>query len=595
LRAGAALALVLGLWSAAFFRVQVLQADHYRLWAERNRLRELVIPAPRGLLLDRHGHLAATTEPVHVLELRPAPAAVQRARLDTLAPVLGLTPAAMDSAVAQAQPRERLRLARPLRFEQVAWLEEHRFRYPWVLLTSRPERRYPAGPAAAHVVGYLGEISEAQLSDPRWAGYRRGQLVGQMGLERAYDRWLGGRAGARYVEVDATGRVVRELDDRAAIPPEPGRDLPLTLDLELQRYVHAIWPRGKAGALVALDPATGGVLALYSAPTFDPNALLGPERGRAWRALVRDPARPLLNRAIQGHYPPASTFKLVTAAIALEHGVLDPGARMPIPCTGGLTYAGRYARCWRPEGHGYLDLAGAIAHSCNVYFYQVGIRLGLAELLRAGARLGFAGRTGIDLPGERRGTFPDGLGWYRRTFGHGPTPSEVLSVAIGQGPNAQTPLRLAQFYAALATDGRARRPHLARRAEPAPVETDLQLRPTTLAALRTGMERVTEPGGTAYLASLRRWKLAGKTGTAQNSQDPRRPHAWFVGYAGPPNGPAEIVLAVILEFGEHGSDAAPIAAKAADFYLSRRHGLPPDPLPTLGERLSGRPWEGSER
>lgn len=265
---------------------------------------------------------------------------------------------------------------------------------------------------------------------------------------------------------------------------------------------------------------------------------------------------------------------------------------MPIPCTGGMSYAGRYSRCWKREGHGAVDLPGAIAHSCNVYFYQLGIWLGLGQLAREGTRLGFARPTGIDLPGERGGVFPAGADWYTRRFGWTPTPSEVMSLAIGQGPNAQTPLRMAQFFAALAGDGTAPPPRLlVDGGGSAAPETDLRLRRSTLDAVREGLARVTEEGGTAYLSSLERWKLYGKTGTSENSEDTSRPHAWFTGFAGPRDGDPEIAVAVVVELGEHGSSAAaPLAAKIADFYLNALHGHPTDPArQTLAERLGIKP------
>jgi penicillin-binding protein 2 len=228
------------------------------------------------------------------------------------------------------------------------------------------------------------------------------------------------------------------------------------------------------GAIVAMVPSTGEILALYSHPTFDPNLLIGGVDATLWRSLNTDERRPLLNRA-------------------------TPETKMPISCTGGMSYAGRYSRCWKPEGHGSLDLAGAIQHSCNVYFYQLGIWLGLNRLSTEGTRLGFARKTGIDLPTEKVGTFPAGTDWYRKRFGWSPTPSEVMSLAIGQGPNAQTPLRMTQFFSALAGDGTAAAPHLLATQRAGRRETDLRVSRQTLQAVRVGLARVTEPGGTAYM------------------------------------------------------------------------------------------------
>jgi penicillin-binding protein 2 len=430
----------------------------------------------------------------------------------------------------------------------------------------------------AHVVGFVSEISDRELESEEWRGYRSGQSIGKSGIEREYERLLGGTAGGRYVEVDARGKVVRGFANHVSEEPVAGRDVRLTLDLDLQRYVHQIWPADKRGAVVAMVPGTGEILALYSAPTYDPNLLVGTIPRAVWQQLNTDPGRPLLNRATRGSYPPGSTWKLATAIIGLQRGVITPTQVMPIACTGGMSYAGRYARCWNREGHGPQDLLRALQNSCNVYFYQLGIMLGLDALAREGTRLGFSRRTGVDMPSEKTGTFPDGKEWYVRRFGWRPPPSEVMNVAIGQGPNDQTPLRMAQFFSALAAGGQSRLPHLVQRAN-LPIETDLQVSPTTLAAVREGMARVIEEGGTAHAVELANWQLFGKTGTSQNSADPHRPHAWFTGFAGPRGGSPEVVVAVIVEFGESGAgSAAPIGAKVADYYLNKIHGRPTPPL-----------------
>jgi penicillin-binding protein 2 len=552
---------------SAFFRTQILRTNDFLLRSDDNRLRVQPIPAPRGTVLDRNGEVIAETVPSYALLLESAPPDSLRRALE--------------------QPEAPVLVAHNLSFERVSKVEETRATVPGILLEVNAFRHYPQGEAVAHLVGYVAEISRVEMEDSVWSGYRMGQHIGKAGIERRYERHLGGKPGERYVEVDARGRIIRYLGEQRRVPPVSGQTLQLTLDVELQRFAHRIFPRDKRGAVVALVPATGEVLALYSYPTYDPNVLTGGVAPEVWRGLNADIRRPLLNRAIDGRYPPGSTWKLATAIVGLEKGVITPEARFPISCSGGMAYAGRYSRCWKRDGHGSLDLTGAIAHSCNVYFYQLGIRLGLAQLAREGTRLGFSRRTGIDLPSEKAGIFPDGPDWYRERIGWLPTPSEVMSLSIGQGPNDQTPLRMAQFFSALASDGTAAAPHLAVRKGGRTVETDLKLHPRTLQAVRHGLARVVEPGGTAYMSSLKRWKLYGKTGTSQNTADPSKPHAWFTGFAGPPDGEPEVVVAVIVEFGESGSAAAaPIAAKIADFYLNRKHGLPTDSLQTLRERLT---------
>jgi penicillin-binding protein 2 len=583
--------LTIGVLGAAFYRTQVIRSADFALRAEDNRLRLIPIPSPRGTVFDRSGQIIAETVAAYTLYLERGPVDSARVRIQRLVPYVELDSVRIEELVerVQRQPFQPLLIANNLTFEQVSQLEERRSEFPWAVIEARPHRQYPEGEAFAHLIGYVAEISERELADTTWKGYRMGQQIGKSGIERYYERTLGGRTGARYIEVDARGRTVGAFISGRVVPPVAGTDLELTLDLELQRFAHRIFPQHRRGAIVAMKPTTGEILALYSHPTYDPNLLVGGVSPRVWRGLNEDPARPLLDRTTQGIYPPGSTWKLATALIALEKGLITPQMRMPMPCGGGMSYAGRYSRCWNSRGHGFQDLASAVANSCNVYFYQLGIRMGLNQLAREGTRLGFSRRTGVDLPTERVGTFPDGSEWYKRRFGWSATPSEVMSLSIGQGPNAQTPIRMAQFFAALAGDGTARTPHLRRQpgVEP-PIETDLKVSKHTLAAVREGLARVTAPGGTAHMASLQRWKLYGKTGTSQNSQDPKRPHAWFTGFAGPHDGEPEIVVAVVVEFGESGSGAAaPLAAKVADFYLNQKYGFPTDEnVQTLRERLS---------
>ena len=580
MQATLAIFIFLGCLGAAFFRTQVVRNDEFTLKAEGNRLRIVPVPAPRGTIYDRDGRVVAETVTGYSLALEPAHPDTIRRRLEPLRAFLELDSAEVEAIVAQARRNrvEPVVVSDNLTFGQVSRLEERRGRIPGVILEAHPIRHYLYGEAMGHVMGYVGEISEGELKSKAWMGYRSGQQVGKAGVERAYDRMLGGTPGARYLEVDARGKIVGRFAQQAYLPPTPGRDLRLTLDLDLQRFARQVFPADKRGAVVAMVPATGEILAMYSSPSYDPNQLVGRIRPDVWRGLNDNPARPLMNRATVASYPPGSTFKLATAIVALEHGLIVPGTHMPIPCTGGMTFAGRYARCADKNGHGSLDLLGAIASSCNVYFYQLGIRLGLDLLAKDGTRMGFSRRTGVDLPSEHTGTYPASRAWYREKLHVYAPPSEVMNVAIGQGPNAQTPVRLAQFYSALASNGTARAPHVVQ-GEPAPVETDLHVSKETLASLRVAMARVVEEGGTAAAVALQNWTLYGKTGTAQNSQDPEHNHAWFTGFAGPPGKDPEIVVATIVEFGGHGGEtAAPVAAKVAEYYLNKRHHLHNEPL-----------------
>ncbi|HKK94352.1 MAG TPA: penicillin-binding transpeptidase domain-containing protein, partial [Longimicrobiales bacterium] len=349
------------------------------------------------------------------------------------------------------------------------------------------------------------------------------------------------------------------------------------------------------GAVVALDPADGSVLALYSAPSYDPNLFVGGVDADTWEGLNTDAGRPLYNRAIQGVFAPASTWKLATAAMAIDLGLIDADTRMTQPCEGGILFGNRYFRCHDADGHGDVDLTGAIAGSCNVYFYQVGMEMGLERYLDLANSLGFNQPCGIDLPGERASVFPEGPEYWEETFGYTPRDGETLILAIGQGPNSQTPLKMAQFYVALARDGSAPVPRLV----PSPPDADpaegpdeawrLDMSQEALTAIRDGMRAVTAPGGTAYLSSLELWELSGKTGSGQNPRG--LTDAWFAGMAGPKGGDPEIVLVVLVEDGGGGSvTAAPIAAKAADYYLRTKRGLEVPELQTLRDHIMVGPW-----
>lgn len=564
------------LLGAAFFRTQVIRNSEFVLRSDNNRFRVVPIPAPRGTIYDRNGKLIAETVTGYTLSVEPGSADSVRARLLPLVPVLGLDSATVAEVLARARkhPTEPVVVSDNLSFAQLSRLQEQMAHPRGVLLEARPIRHYPYGDAVAHVVGYVAEISEQELASPTWQGYRMGQQVGKGGVEREYERAIGGTPGARYIEVDARGHLVGRFAEQLSTPPVPGHDLRLTIDLDLQRYAQAVFPQGMRGAIVAMTPTTGEILAMYSSPTYDPNLLVGRISPAVWRDLNTNTGRPLINRATHGIYPPASTWKVATSIIGLERGVITPEMKMPIPCTGGMSFAGRYSRCWKKEGHGSLDMIGALANSCNVYFYQLGIRLGLNLLTQEGTRLGFSRRTQVDLPGEKIGTFPAGREWYHQRFGWRPPPSEVMNLAIGQGPNAQTPVRMAQFFSAVAGDGTAFAPHIVMRKSGIKPETDLHVATKTLEAVREGMAKVIEEGGTAHAVELERWKLWGKTGTAQNTQDPTRPHGWFTGFAGPRGQAPEVVVAVVVEFGESGSgSAAPVAARVADYYLRKKHGM----------------------
>ncbi len=584
--------LTFGLLLVQAFRVQILSSGDWTLQSDSNRLRPVTVSAPRGAIFDRNGLVMVDNVPGYLVNvLRDTPKETIES-LEALRTHLGLS----DEKIVEL--KQRVRLYEPLivdvdaSFEEVAVIEERKSDFPGVFIEMVPKRRYVGGEAISHALGYVGEVSTEELETEMFSNYERGTLVGKTGVELQYEGVLQGRNGVRYLEVDAVGRIVGSMVGIQEDTGDPGKDIELALDLDLMRWIHEIFPDSLPGAVVALDPTDGGVLALYSAPTFNPNSFVGGLSTEDWENIESDPGNPMLNRTIMGLYPPASTWKLAAAAIALDLGVVGPHEVMPIPCTGSMSYGGLQRGCWLSTGHGFLDLAGAIAHSCNVYFYQLGLRVGLDPLLEAGNRIGFNQQCGIDLPGERNGVFPESRDFWERRFGYTPLNGEVLSLAIGQGPNSQTPLKMAQFYLAIARDGTAPTPHIFGERVSTTDGWSLDLSSESIDQIREGLRAVTAPGGTAHLTgSLEHWEVLGKTGTAQNASSRGQDHAWFAGMVGPWGKEPEIVVVVLVEFGESGSSiAAPIAVKTADYYLRKKYGMSVDTIQTLAEHLqAGRP------
>jgi penicillin-binding protein 2 len=590
--------LFMGILAATFFRIQVLGSDAWELRAESNRIRQLPVPAPRGTIFDRNGEILADNVPGYAITLLPGPPDSIRATLERMGEYMEISDRRIERLLAflRRYGRQPLVVDADADFSVVSALEERRTEFPNVYIEMRPRRRYLIGSAAGHVLGYVGEITSEELDSDVFGDdrYEQGMAVGKTGIEKQYEAELQGRQGLKYVEVDARGRIVGDFAAFRQDPGEAGRDLHLNIDLDLQRWIDRIFPDSMSGAVVALDPADGGVIALYSAPTYDPNDFVGGIGTELWASLNTDEQKPLYDRSVLGLYAPASTWKLATAAIALDLGVVTPDEKMPVPCTGSFTYGNRVWHCWNRAGHGANTLIEAIGNSCDVYFYQLGLRIGLDNLLRRATDIGFSRRCGIDLPGESQGVFPADRSFWEKRFGYKPQEGEVLSLAIGQGPNDQTPLKMAQFYVALARDGSAPAPRIAQ-GVPAGEGWSLDLKPEHIEALRDGLRAVTAPGGTAhYGTALEYWEVLGKTGTGQNSLSVKGlapDHAWFAGMAGPFGAPPEIVVVVIVEYGKSGSGtAAPIMAKTADYYLRKKYGIPIDTIQTLGEQLRTRGW-----
>jgi penicillin-binding protein 2 len=554
--------------TGGFFRSQVVQHAKYTLQAETNRLRELPLPAPRGVIYDRNNKIIADNVIGYSVSIL-----VQREdSLRTVLQRLGGTISLTSGQIEQTIRRFRRAPGRPAvilpdaAFDVVSVLEEHRTQFPGLIIESSPRRFYPDGQLAASFVGYTGEISEAELAKVSDEDYKAGQQIGKRGLEKEYESNLRGKEGSQFVEVDARGRIVRQEGARADLPPVAGPPLYTNIDMDLQRVAAGVFGDSLQGGVVAMDPKTGAVLALYSAPSWDANRFIGGIPIQYWDSLRTDPRRPLYNKALQGEYPPGSTFKIATAVMALENKVVTMNDHMPISCTGGLQYGSRYFHC--DAVHGSLSLAQAIAKSCNVYFYQLGLKLGLTRLLAGGVDLGFRERAGIDLPEERRPLWPETAEYFNRRYGKsGWTGSVVLNLAIGQGENAQTVINMAKFYTALATDGTVSRPEVAKLK---PVRERLfTLSDTQFTQLRAALANVVE-SGTAQRARIQGVMLAGKTGTAQSGKygtnGKELNFSWFVGFA--PADDPKIVVAMMLEYVPfQGATTATLVSKIIESYL----------------------------
>lgn len=564
-RARVARGLLIGLFlllGGAFFRAQVLENETYLLASESNRLREVPLPGARGIIYDRNGQIIAENLPGYSVSILSPTEDSLRSALRTLATVVDIDSAQQELAVRRFR-RARTRPAvifNDASFQIVSVLEERRAEFPGLIIQSSPKRYYPDGPAVAALVGYTGEISEADLAKERYESYKAGQQIGRAGLEAQYEELLRAREGQRFVEVDARNRVVRDNGVRPEVQPEAPPPLRTNIDIDLQRYAHEYYGDSLRGAVVALDPKTGGVLALYSAPSYDVNRFIGGIPVSYFRQLNEDKHTPMYNRAVAGTYAPASTWKLATAIIGMERGLVTMDTRMPQPCTGGY-WMGRVFKCWDKKGHGDITLAQAIAKSCDVYFYQLGLRIGLDSLLAGGVRLRFDRKSGVDLPFEVKSTWFANTKYFDEKYGpRGWNRSVLLSLSIGQADNAQTPINMAKFYTALATDGYAATPQIVAR-EPKR-EKILNLTPEQLQGIKDALSDVVSRG-TAAGAQIKGLTIAGKTGTAQvNGQ---KDNAWFVGYA--PADDPKIVVAIIVEEGLHGSSAARVATKLMERYL----------------------------
>lgn len=588
-------AAVFGVLAARLVYLQVLHGARYRYLSENNRIRLERVAAPRGMILDRRGEILAGVRASFDALVVPAevPREGREELYRKLSEVLGLPPDELAEAVEKPGPppwKPRI-VRRRLEWAEMARLEAHRLELPGVLVQANPVRHYPFGTLMAATLGYVGEISGRELRSAAYGEYEAGDSLGRGGLEGAWEGTLRGDAGGQQVEVDVRGRKLDVLAEQAA---KPGRNLVLTLDRRLQEVAEEALGT-EVGAVAALQVRTGDVLALVSSPGYDPNQLARGVTADEWSALSTDPRHPLQNRALQGQYPPGSTFKIVMALAGLSEGVITPSTK--IFCGGALNFAGRAYHCWKHAGHGWVDLETAIIQSCDVYFYQLGLDLGIDTIHKYAVALGLGSPTGIDLPGERGGLVPSSA-WKRQARKEPWYTGETLSVSIGQGYMLVTPLQLASMIAAVAhPQGVRMRPRIVARVEDAegrplveipPQEAArLDLRRIHLDRVRDGLRQVVAGlRGTGKRAEVEGYPVAGKTGTSQvvklagergvpEEEIPweHRDHALFVCYA--PADDPEIAVAVVVEHGGHGgSAAAPVAQKVIEAYrLLRQEGV----------------------
>ncbi len=559
-----------GLIAVGLLKLQVQDHDYYLKLAQENRIRLEVLRAPRGAIYDRNGELLADNYPSFEIVFRPQPAeSTQRAKLVVdprwvrqVSRLVAEDSTKIHDLVRQAnRSGETAVLRHNAPFPVLAAVEESRGELPGLEVMIEPLRRYPNGILAAHLLGYAGEIGDDELVERSEQGYRAGDLIGRTGVERSFEEFLRGRDGAEFVVVNAMGRRVSTLSEGPPQRPDPGHDLVLTLDLRIQKAMEQAMSKVARGAAVAIDPRDGGILGMVSRPAFDPNEFSRGLSFARWSELSSGGANPLLNRAIQGAYPPGSTFKVVVMLAALRDGIATAASRFQ-SCNGSFFFGGRSFGCWKRTGHGSLDFPGALENSCDVYFYQVGIKLGLPRLEAAALAFGLGDKTGIDLPQERRGLIP-GEAWYDKRWGVGKwRKGLLLNLSIGQGELLVTPLQLALMAAEVASEGRPMRPHVVKEVRgapdyrtPRPLHPGVAADPAVWETVQHGMELVVD-AGTGTAARVKDVRVAGKTGTAQNPHG--QDHALFVCYA-PVDHPRIAMAFVIENSGHGGSIAAPMA------------------------------------
>ena len=567
------LVVLLAILLFTLMRLQIVRGDEYLKMSVKNRVRVYRVRPVRGRILDRNGVPLAINKPSFNLYLLADDVGRDQWKglRDELQRLLRISPEKLEERISDAKknPAVACLIKRDLSEREVAMVAEREWMLPGVILSPEEKRFYPNGSLAAHVLGYMGEVSSKELEQGRFWG---GDMIGKTGIERQYDDILRGVGGWEQWEVDARRKKVRLVNQSK---PIPGKDIRLTIDIRLQREAENLL-RHKVGAIVAMDPSNGEILAMASSPAYDPNLFAKALSPRQWRRLVKNPNHPLQNRAIQGLYSPGSIFKVVVGLAGLQEGVITP--RTTEICKGVYYFKNRKYRCWKRGGHGVVRLHKAIVESCDIYFYKLGERLTVDRMGRYARMLGLGSRTGIDLPHESRGFVPSRQ-WKKRRRGMVWFPGEDLIMGIGQGYLLVTPLQIAHLMATVGEMGRFVTPHLLLSPERDFPSKQLPLKRSFLQIMVRALRGVVEEEhGTAHLARVEGIPVAGKTGTVQvvHQKIPHtkmeeipykmRDHAWFAAFA--PVGNPRIAVAAIVEHGGHGgSGAAPLVGKLISFYL----------------------------
>jgi penicillin-binding protein 2 len=551
--------------------LQVLEGLRFQEASDKNRIRVRPIAAPRGILFDRNGMPLVDNRPAFTLSLIPRELdrdPVKRdATLGRLASLLQIPFAELQEAVTRVSPDSILpvRVRRGLSMDDVARVEEWKLELPGVIVEVEPQRAYPTSRFAAHLLGYVREASDEQLKQGR---YRRGDMVGQSGLERLLDEFLRGKDGGERIEVDAMGRQMRMIQ---STEPHPGAQVVTTIDRRIQEAAEKAM-EGHAGAVVVMDPRNGDVLAMVSTPAFEIDRFTGTIDRNAWLRVIQDPEHPLLNRTIQSQYAPGSVFKIVVAAAGLQEGTLAPTDNTY--CNGQFRLGEWTFKDWKEGGHGHVDLLGAMRHSCNIFFYEKGLKIGGTAIAKYANAFGLGAATQIDLPGEKLGLIPQPKLRRDKRVGGGWHAGETVNMSIGQGAVLVTPMQVARFMSAVANGGVLWKPRLVQRIERpekgvvwsdgGTVTGHVELSPMVWAFLRQSLWSVVNENGTGAGARIAGLDVAGKTGTAQmiakSRADKGQDHAWFASFA-TVGEPEAVVIVLVERGGKGGQVAAPIARK----------------------------------